>query len=51
MMQIKKNELYKISCCFFVVDDIRTQWENTESIIIFGRGGGEDICKLPKFSN
>ena len=40
------------SAVVFVVDDMRTQRENTEIIIdILCGGGGDVICKLPMFSN
>ena len=48
-MQLKRNDIYKNSF-FYLVADMRTQWENTEIIIFFiiiiflifffGGGGG-----------
>ena len=46
VMQLKRNEMYKISCCFHVIDDMITQ-ENEQKLFFLG-GGGD---KLPKFSN
>ena len=40
VMQLLKKWNVKNQLLFFVVDDMRTQWENKEIIIIFGGLGG-----------
>ena len=48
VMQQKRNKMYKISCCFFVIDDMITQEKIQKLFILFFFGGGD---KLSKFSN
>ena len=40
VMQLKRNEMHKISCYFFVVDDLITQEKIQKQIFLWGGGGG-----------
>ena len=35
VMQLKRNEMYKISCCFFVIDDMITQEKIQKLLVIY----------------
>ena len=39
VMQLKRNEIYKISYCFFVIDDMITQ-EKIQKLFFVCVGGG-----------
>ena len=47
VMQLKRNEMYKISYCCFVIDDLITQEKKQEQIFFFFfffLGGGGVNC-------
>ena len=54
-MQLKRNEMYKISLFVLLVDDMLTQEKIQKIIILFlgggGGGGGGGWGKVQKFSN
>ena len=48
-MQLKRNEMYKISCCCFVIDDMIPQ-EKIQKLFFLGGGGGGLIAKILKLA-
>ena len=60
VMQLKRNEMYKIGCCFFVIDDMITQEKIQKLLFIYlyiffiffwGGGGGGGGGGIKLFSN